>query len=371
MKCPIIVITVAAFACTTSAFAAVPKKPAKHTTPNAVKGQGQLAGLNGQFGTVYSLKAGFNFSLVSARYDIASSVPPSGIYPGSDKKLIVIDFALKNSSPSDNWFGSLGLFTVVDQNGQLYQMGDADVVLKSQGVSTNPSLRPGQGIGQSASDPLEAVIEIPSEARIVKIMLNRPRLNSSDDTIRYYVAGATKAEAGENGDPKNVITPLPAEVRDPSDASGATALAEGKGTIGKALMSRFMQITVDSVAFAPDGTTFNGSGPEDGKKFAVATVTVSAPVGANGPKLYSPFDWTAGNDSALARLVDTDGEKYDPAGTRKAKRDEAIADGTSVAAGESYTYRIYWNVPKDVTLKKLVVSNSRGRQWAFDVSDVK
>ena len=37
---------------------------------NQVKGQGQLVGANGEFGVTYSLKTGFNFTLLSAKYSI-------------------------------------------------------------------------------------------------------------------------------------------------------------------------------------------------------------------------------------------------------------------------------------------------------------
>src|SRR3569833_3811994 len=46
--------------------------PVKHkpATGHAVKGQGQLAGGTGQFGTIYSLNNGFNYEILSAAYSL-------------------------------------------------------------------------------------------------------------------------------------------------------------------------------------------------------------------------------------------------------------------------------------------------------------
>ena len=54
-------------------------------------------------------------------------------------------------------------------------------------------------------DPVQIAWKVPQKARIVKIMVNQPRLNRSEEVFRYYVAGATKEEAGDVGDPKNTV----------------------------------------------------------------------------------------------------------------------------------------------------------------------
>ena len=60
-----IVVTAAVLA-RGSADAQKPKPPQKNTT----KTQGQLAGANGQFGVVYSLKNNFNFNILRAWYTL-------------------------------------------------------------------------------------------------------------------------------------------------------------------------------------------------------------------------------------------------------------------------------------------------------------
>src|SRR5207253_752830 len=100
------------------------------------------------------------------------------------------------------------------------------------------TLRPGQGLGQpELKDPLRVAFSIPMKARITKIMVNKARLGKNEEVLRYYVAGATKEEAGEPGDPKNVIAALPEGVKDPADKSGAVPLEEGKGSMGAYLTS--------------------------------------------------------------------------------------------------------------------------------------
>ncbi len=97
-------------------------------------------------------------------------------------------------------------------------------------------MHPGQGVGQPGlHDPLHIIAVVPAKARIVKILFNigRKFVKPDEDMIQFYVAGATKEEAGEAGNPKNVISPLPANTADPADKSGAVALDEGKGMVGQ------------------------------------------------------------------------------------------------------------------------------------------
>src|SRR5437763_254947 len=79
------------------------KKPA--APANVVKGQKQMAGGPGVFGTVYPLNDGFNFEVIKARY----SVEPYNAYETeiakSDEKFLILTVAIKNASPEDKFFG--------------------------------------------------------------------------------------------------------------------------------------------------------------------------------------------------------------------------------------------------------------------------
>src|SRR5258708_26967011 len=91
------------------------------------------------------------------------------------------------------------------------------------------------------------------------------------------MAVTTKDADGGDGDPKNVIDPLPANVRDSSDPTGATAVDPGVGGkpgAGILCASGLFVFTLDAIADAPDGMLYSGNGPEDGKKYVVATITV-------------------------------------------------------------------------------------------------
>lgn len=341
------------------------KQPPKPPV-NETKAQGQMQSINGQFGTIYTLSDKFNFEILSARYTMEEILDYNGTYPEAEGKLLVITFAVKNANPKEDSFAAGDLFTAVDDKGQLYNSTTPSLKSMHGAEGGFYSLKPGQGLGQPAlNDPLEASISIPAGAKIVKIFVNRGRAAKPDEKVlRYYVAGVTKAEAGDNGDPKNIIAPLPEDVRDPSDKTGAMALKEGKGVIGKVEPSRFMRFKVNTIT-ASATEKVDGNAPADGKKFIVVSITTTTLF----EKDWSNFSWPGGG-GAFAEIVDADGEKYQPSGgVRKPSRDEA--SDRAVKAGEEYTYRIFFEVPKDVSLKTLTLAAERGRKWAYDIASVK
>ncbi len=345
------------------------KKPAVRKSParpaaNQVKGQAQLAGQNGQFGTVYSLQSGFNFAVLSARYSVDPLPAYNTMTAGTDEKLLVLDFAIKNAKPEDNWFNLDDLFTIVDDKGQLYS--EARAALTSKGfVAPDMTLRPGQGMGQpDQKDPLRVAVRIPAKVRVVKVMVNQGRLGRPDEkVIRYYVAGATKAEAGEDGDPKNTIAALPDGVRDPADASGAVALDEGKGTPGAAFPSGGFSLRLDGLAYTTEAL-LEDKPLEEGKRFAVATVTAKCLTAADA----TMFE-VEGGDGPLYEITDADGERYQPAGYLKAKQNENAEHTWKV--GDQYTFRVVFTVPTQAPAKKLILGTGGSRKWAYDVSNAK
>ena len=343
----------------TFAQSAKPKPGAKPP----VKGQAQLTGGNGQFGTVYSLQNGFNFEILSAHYSLEPFIAYETLTAKTDEKLVVLDIAIKNAQKGDEFFNSEGLFTLVDDKGQLYTGGD--VGLASKGAqSWESTLRPGQGLGQPAlHDPLRFGIAVPAKARIVKIMLNHGRLGTSEKVVRYYVAGATKSDAGEPGDPKNVIAPLPSEARDAADSLGAVALDAGKGAAGTYEPSGSFALRFDGITYTTD-PVFGGNAPDEGKKYAVLTVTAKNLT----EKQIGMFD-VEGGDNPLYEITDSDGEKAKPIGYRKAKRDEDPEH--DFAKGDEYTFRVFFTLPKDATAKKVVLGTLQSRKWEYDVSATK
>jgi hypothetical protein len=340
--------------------------PAKQPPRNTVRGQGQLVGQNGQFGVVYSLQQGFNFAILSARFDVVPFPALNGaITAKTGEKLLIMDLAIKNAQPQDSYFATDDLFTAVDTTGTLYQSGPVSLASKGNTV-TDLTLRPGQGLGQpELKDPLRVAFAIPATARIVKIMVNQGRVGRNDEkVIRYYVAGATKAEAGEAGDPKNVIAPLPQTVRDPADPSGAVALDEGKGTLGTYFPSGGFALRLDSFAFSTEALV-EGNAPEEGQRYAVATLTAKSLI--EDP--LTMFEVTGGGDDPLYELTDADGERARPKSFRKAKRDEEPE--REFKKGDEYSFRVVFSLPNNAAAKKLVLGVGYGRKWAYDVSGVK
>ncbi len=335
---------------------------AKPPVKNEVKAQGQVVGLNGQFGVTYTLRNDFNFTLLSAHYTLEPYIAYALLTAGADEKLMVLDIAMKNVAKEDNYFNSEGFMTLVDEKGQLYPGGN--LALKSlRAAAPNTLLKPGQGMGQPAlKDPLQLGFTIPAKARIVKIIVNKGRAGKAEDVIRYYIAGATKEEAGEAGDPKNVLTSLTENVRDTSDKSGAVALPQGKIKIGETVPSGYFALRLDNFAYSTD--PLNGNPPDDGKKFAIATVTVKNLT----PTEVSFFD-VSGGDFPAYEITDSDGEREKPTLYRKAKRDEDPEH--TFKQGDEYTFRVVFLLPKDATAKQLVLGTSKSRKWGVDVSGVK
>lgn len=330
---------------------------------NQTKGQAQTAGGTGQFGVIYSLKGGFNYTILSAKYTLDPFTAYESASSRDGQKILVLDVAVKNTSTSDNFFNDEGLYAAYDETGAVYH--PTHMALQSTGVKGWPSnLKPGQGLGQPAlHNPLQVGFMIPDKARIVKIMLLRPLLLQKVDIVRYYVAGATKEEAGEAGDPKNVIAPVPDYAHDPSDKSGAVALDEAIGTIGVYLPSGFFALRLDSFKFSTD--PIKGSDIPAEKKYAIATITAKY---LGYDERTSVFD-VFGGDYPMFQITDSEGERSKPIAYLKAARDENATH--TFLHGEEYQFRLVFTLPKEDTVKKLVLGAGNSHKYAYDVSAVK
>jgi len=353
-------LSLALFSAATLCAAAAHK--AKRPAPPQSKGQKQIAGGDAEFGTVYSLEDGFNFEVLSARYTVEPIPAHKTRTAQTDKKLVVLDVAIKNAASSDSYYNPDAYVTLVDAQGELYPNRIEDMVLTSSSdKGAGWTLWPGQGLGQpERHDPLRYSMVIPAKARIVKIMVNQGRLNSSEKALRYFVAGATEAEAGKAGDPRNVIAPLPEDVRDPSDPSGAVALGGGKGTAGVFLPTGVFALRLDGLGYTSDPIPDKGT-PEDGKKYAVATVTAKNLTA----RPQTMFDFTGGDDSPCA-LTDSDGETDKCVGFLKAKSSETPEH--DFKQGEEYTFRIVFPLAKAATARTLVLGAGDSRTWTFPIT---
>jgi hypothetical protein len=322
-----------------------------------------MSGGFGRFGTVYTLKDQMNYEILSAGYTLDPFIAywPQRVKTG--EKFLVLHIAVKNARPDRQpYMDGNGFYTLVDSHGQTY-VSPPTAELASAGLKDfGTELNPGQGMGQPAlHDPLTEAFELPGNARIVKIIVNQSVLGMSGDVLRYYIAGATKDEAGEPGDPKNVIAGVQVGARDPSDPSGATVLDPGNAKLGAYVPSGNFYIRLDKFEYSTT-TTDGGSLPRAGKKYAIATVTVKT-----GITRVSMFD-VAGGDFPLHRVLTADGDRIKPDDYLKATSDKSAEH--AFEPGDEYTFRIIFSIDSSTSVKTLTLGTGGASAWNYDVSSV-
>ena len=339
------------------------KPPVKKRTVSPAAKEPTVHG-PGRFGTAYTLQNKFQLRLLGGRYTVAPYEANAWMYPKSDEKLLVLDFAIKNMNRDDQTLDYDELFTVFDSSGNRYEC--SDVALDSKGRnSVDSALHPRQALGDpNMHDGLHAACALPNRARVVKIVVNTGRLHAKpeEQEYTYYIAGATKKEAGAPGDPKNSISPLPADVQDPAAKSGAAALAVGVGAVGQSLPSYGFDLRLNSASTTTAPVL--GQPPDDGKKYVVLNGAAKSLVDHN----LNFFDIT-GREAPEWQLVSGDGKKYKPVGYRAGDADENAQH--NFEKGDEYAFRVIFAVPKAATVKKIVIGAADGRKWAFDGSVVK
>ncbi len=340
------------------------KPPVK--SQDITKGQGQVQGGDGVFGTVYTLNSGWNFTLLKARYQVDPHDSYAGVRAKPDEKLLVLSVAIKNTDPSDKYFGGLE-WQAVDEAGHDY--ASQDYRLSSIGSTSNSlNLKPGQGAGQFPDkDELAVAFEVPAKARISKLILKDGRkFVKGEAVVRYFIADvATKERDGQIGNPKNAIARLPDFVRDPADKLGAVALDQPVIKMGQAVPTGFYSVSVDSVTLSST-EKLKDQPPGEGKKFAIATFTAKNIFA----KELGLFDLLATDEMVIR---DSENDKYpaDSTGARRATRDDSVADNLMIKPGESTTFRLFFEVPKDAKLKSLTFGQGNGRKYVTDLTGVK
>jgi len=341
------------------------KSPAKPPVKNQdiSRAQGQLQGGDGVFGSIYTLNSGWNFTILRARYSVDPYLSYNGAFPAADSKLLVLSLAIKNSDSADKFFGGPE-FQAFDEDGHEYP--STDYRLTSTGAKESSfNLKPGQGLGQvPEKDELTIAFNVPDKSRITKIILKDGRKFVKDEqVVRYFIADvATKERDGAVGNPKNTITPLPAFMRDPADKFGTLPYAVAPTKLGTFVPSGYYAVSIDSVALSATDKV-KDQAPADGKQYAVVTMTVKN----NWTKEMGLFDLLSEETTVLK---DADGEKYkviEGTAKRKAKRDEDIPDDLRLQPGESYTYRHFYEVPKDVKLKSITFGQGDSRKYSIDL----
>lgn len=317
-----------------------------------------MKGVGGQFGVTYTLTNGFNFTLLSARYTMEPINTGSPVVAVDDNKILVIQVAIKNATPNDNYFDTTGMFTASDASNQVYDVTGTPMLQSLGSGAVTLTLRPGQGLGQpSLNDPLTFNAVLPAKAKVDKLILNIGRMGKDESVIRFELKEPPK---GDDKSVKNYISPLPDATIDKSDKWGNVLLSEGAGAFGTEVPSGYFHLKAEA-PISPADAVFGGNPPDEGKRYVVVNVTAKSMVDSE----VSQFEATG--DSTGYELTDEDGERYQPIGYRKRKADED-PDHT-YRKGDEYGYRVFFSVPKDAKLKKLTIGARRGYKWAMTLSN--
>lgn len=338
-----------------------------HKTHSYTQGHGQLSGGNGEFGVVYSFQDHWNEEILSVRYAAGPVVRYEGYdYPTAGQKLLIVAIAIKNPTSTPAFFNNESGQKIVafDQNGTQYPINDYEQQSAGLKGITNPTLNPGQGLGQPAlHDSLWVVGPIDGKARIEKIIINEGRLDHPTETVlRYYMSTATAAEDGANGDSRNVIAPLPAGLRDPSDATGATALDQcngGKPGDGTLCPSNGFVMTLDAFGDAPGGFTYHNNPAPAGQKYVLATVTLKNPTQQGIPLTYAV-------PSGINQLKDGDGDSFNATACVKKSNGDDIS-GDDLDPGDSRTIRYLYTIPSNESATTFSLRCNTGLQWTWNV----
>jgi hypothetical protein len=317
--------------------AAVPAKPGIKSTP-------QVTGAVCRFGDLFALKSGWTYQILSAKISYEPFDDYGNLYPATGQKLLVLNVAIKNNTPDDLFFGSEDHeIQVQDSNNQLYT-GNNYRLASGKSNEFGPTLKPGQGAGQDLNNPLQVAIQVAEDAKIVKVILKQGRKGTSEEVIRFPIAGAP------DGDPKNVISP----------AVGEDTKAIMKP--GDFVPSRYYDFRVDDVSFITG--PIKGVDPPENRRFAVVKMTVRNALSKNA----SSFDFLA--DSFDKQFfTDADGENYTASGdigVLKASSDESFEG--DFQPGQERKLRVVFPVPTQGALKSLTIGAVDGKFWNFDAS---
>lgn len=319
---------------------AVPKKPTV-----GVRGAAQMAGTDGVFGQTYTLKSGFNYTVVSAEYSVTRSVAYDCTVPKADEKLVVLHVRIKNSNADDNYFdaGAHG-WTAVDSDGNDHA-GGTDYGRDITGKAIVPSLKPGQGY-----DDVYTSILVPAKGPLAKLILNNGRIGTADDVLRFNIGAG-----------KNVIAPLPPYVADPADPTGVTALADISGKVGAFYPMGTFDVRFDNFQFS-DGPV-DGNNVDDGKRFIIATATFKYLGTGDDAAIYPSLFTTQATNS------DDDDIQFD--GGMTADKDEDVPSDRRIRTNDTYTIRFYGQVSIGTKLKTFTISEGDSRRYVYDISGYK
>ncbi|MEN6520448.1 MAG: DUF4352 domain-containing protein [Armatimonadota bacterium] len=333
-------LTVLLLLCSSVAVFAAKAKAKPKPAPKPAKAKAQsvmLAGDNGVFGTVYSIRKGYPiyFRLKSAEYTTDQMVIGDRLYaPKADEKLLVLHFTVQNPLKDEQYIRWDSLrFTAVDSMNINHEMGSDWGDEMNQG-SLVMYLKPAQ------KADIYAGIMVSAKGIIPKLMVMSD-YDGDGPILRYDLKN-----------PKNAVAPLKKYVADPSDASGCTALETVPGESGTTYPCINFGITVQKSGYLEEG--INGEELEEGIHYFTVTVLV---------KNKSPEKTYLRWDSIIPVLLSTDGEELNYKDMLLASANRGM--DRDLKPGEEVTVRLCFELPKDATPQTLSIKEEESRTYEF------
>ncbi|MHB0935048.1 MAG: DUF4352 domain-containing protein [Armatimonadota bacterium] len=324
----------------TATYDAKTHKVVISTTPPAPKpaapGTVQLAGDNGRFGNVYSIRkeGPLYFILKSAEFTTSQVlIGDTLVVPNAEEKLLVLHFSVQNPEKNEQFVRGDSLrFTVVDAmnvNHEAYgEWGDA----ASKSVLAL-SLKPAQKIDAYA------VITVPAKGTVPKLLV-LPGYEGNGPILRYDLRGQ--------------IAGLPAPIADPADPTGATALEMVPGKVGVAYPYASFDVTVEGFSYST--TPLEGEELEEGARYLFITVLMHN---------KTTQDVYTRSDTFNPVLTDTDGAELTYKELYLASSNRAIAQHTR--KGQQMRVRLCFEVPPGSTPAKLALKEGWSRAYEFEI----
>jgi len=325
ISCVIVALSVAG----TAMGAPKVKPPAKRI----VQGTHQLNGEAAQFAETYTLgrQNPINVTLTNAEFTVEPVLIGKRLYSVDERhKLLVLHMTVHNPNQRNFPFrwDSLG-YTAVDSADQNHD-GLLDLGAEVDKSRFQMSLLPAQKVA------MYGIMKVPAELQIPKLILK-----SMDSLVLRY-------------DLRGKVRGLPPPYADPSDSSGATALA----TISAGLNTEYplgdLSMRVTSSGFS-DASQIGDKRPRKGQRYFIVAFTLR-----NCSPMNSAFRW----DTFRPRLLDVDGvEICGPDALLRASSDVSFAG--NLAPGQQLPLRYAFSVPDGLTPKSLTVTP--GRRFQFDL----
>jgi len=301
-------------------------------------GTAELAGENGVFGKVYSIRkeSPLYFCLKRAEYTTAQVVLNDRLYtPNADEKLLVLHFSVQNPQKSGLFIrGDMALgMTVVDAMNVNHNpvTGWAD---EENRKAVSLTLKPAQKLD------VYAVFAVPAKGPVPKLMV-LPGDNNGP-ILRY--------------DLHDKVTALPAPFADAADPTGATALTTVPAKMNVVYPFETWSASVDGFTTTTDAILEHKLDPGD--KYMLVNMTV---------KNMNTFDIPLRYDTFAASLTSTRWRKLAYHSLLFASSYREV--GQKVPSGEVLHVRLYFTVPKGVTAKTLTLKQGDSRSYVIDVKE--